>query len=101
MTLVRVLRILARTLLVLQGGVIALCISLLVDALRTDYVSEWLTVGAFVPYIIVALIFYAFCMFCTYVLMGGDDRSFAWLWLVPLAFVTILPYVLLLLTPWS
>jgi hypothetical protein len=81
-----------RLLLVLQSGLVAFCIYYIIDAYTTPYVSEWLTADAFVPYLVVAILFFLGSMFLTsLILRSGHPR--AWLWLLPIAAVTVLPYV--------
>lgn len=75
----------------LQAGLIAFCIYHIVDAYVTPYVSEWLTADAFVTYLVVATLFFGFCMFLTSLIIRSEHPR-AWLWLVPIAAVTVLPY---------
>lgn len=84
-----------RVLLTLQAGLIALCVYYIVDAYVTPYVSEWLTADAFVPYLVLAISFFGLCMFLTSLIIRSEQPS-ARLWLIPIATVTLLPYVALI-----
>lgn len=75
------------------------CAYHIVDALTTPYESEWLTATAFVPYLITALLFYGFCAFITYWVIVCSEHRRAWLWLLPIAGFTLLPYCTLLFDP--
>ncbi len=83
-----------RVLLSLQTGLIALCVYHIVDAYVTPYSSEWLTADAFVPYLIVAILFIGSCMYLTSRVLRSEHPC-AGLWLVPIAIVTVLPYSVL------
>jgi len=97
MSRARMLRIACRVLLTLQAGLVIFCIYHIVDAFSSPYQSEWLTGTFLVPYLAVAILFYAFCMFLTHLVIIGSDHTLAWLWSLPIAAVTLLPYSVLLL----
>ena len=99
MSVARGVRIAARLLLLLQAGLIVFSIYHIIDAFSIPYKSEWLTSTALVPYLIVAIFIYGFCMLLTRLVIVGSDHSYAWLWLLPIAVVTALPYLVLLQDP--
>ncbi|MBL7940249.1 MAG: hypothetical protein JNL43_12880 [Flavobacteriales bacterium] len=98
-SLLRVIRILGRTLQSLQVGLLLYLAYHIVAAYTVPYQSEWLTADALVPGMILGILLYAFCFLATqWVIMFARHRM-ATLWLVPIAVPTLAPYAMLLLEP--
>ncbi len=91
----RILRTLGRTLQVLQLGLILFFVYHIADAFIAPYQSEWLTADAFVPGLIIAVLFYSFCLLATQWIVVFAEHRFAWLTLFPIAVVTLVPYIYL------
>lgn len=94
-----IVRNVGRTLQFLQLGLILFFVYHIVDAFITPYQSEWLTVEAFVPGLILAILFYSFCLLVTQWVVVFAEHRFAWLLLFPIAVVTLVPFAVLLLEP--
>lgn len=88
-----------RILQVLQSGLILFFVYHIVDAYLTPYQSEWFMPDAFVPGLILAILFYAFCLLAIQWVVVFAEHWLAWLLLFPIAVVTLAPYVLLFMEP--
>lgn len=88
---------LGRALQLMQLGLVVFFLYHILDAYITPYRSEWLTADALVPSLVLAILWYSFCLLATQWVVVFSRNRFAALWLVPIAFPTIMPYVLLLL----
>lgn len=62
-----------RVLLILQTGLLAVCVYGIVHSYTAPYKSEWLTADAFVPYYLLAMLILGFGMFLTWLLIRRRD----------------------------
>jgi hypothetical protein len=90
-----IIRNVGRTLQLLQLALILFFVYQIADAFFTPYQSEWLTADAFVPGLILAILIYGFCFLATQWVAVFAENWLAWLLLIPIAVVTLSPYIML------
>jgi hypothetical protein len=86
---------LARGLQMLQVALILFFFYHIADAYITPYHSEWLSADAFMPGLIIGILFYTFCLLATQWVAVIAKHRLAWLLLIPIAVVTLAPYIML------
>jgi hypothetical protein len=79
----------------LQAGLILFFLYHILAVFTTPYQSEWLTADAFVPGLILAILFYSYCLLGTQWIAVFAENWLAWLLLIPIAVVTLSPYIML------
>jgi hypothetical protein len=89
-------RLVARALMAIQTAYFLLCVYGIVEAYTTPYTSEWLTGDAFAPFFLVAGIVALTLFWSTNAVHRHHTWRFAWLALLVIALLTLLPLVGLL-----